>query len=263
MLTQRKVQSFDATVNHRRSAPSSSSRVKREREREEDPEVPPYKERKEDDSMVTESFFPLYQRSIWTSRRSQATCISYIIWLPSGLGLGEKRGKYALRIIDDGKYLELTVLWPLDTVNPQKIEFKMRSLNAFREEAELIGFESAQLRVKDPTNQFIRSRGVIELPFQVNSHDLFRQNLGWDESGAIQVLVRLTAQRLDSIVDFDNGDFFIGTNILPATNRLTSTDSTPRPSSGDIDDDVEQNNSNRDAPGAPSNRGAPSPPQQV
>lgn len=155
---------------------------------------------------LSTDFTPLYMTASWTSTTGLDR-VSILLWLPSGIGAGVGMGKYGLRVVDEGTFLEVSYIWPKYITSVEDIVERARLANCELEDSEIVGFNSAISSVRSSELQAVECQGYIELPYSVVGDIRERFNLGFSSCGSLLVLVRLTAHKDQSQVQYDSGTF--------------------------------------------------------
>lgn len=132
------------------------------------------------------SFKPWYLMSTWTEPGTTTKRITVAIVLPSGVG----KGDFSVRATEDGKWVELTVVWPnplidLDTLHRKwlwqssGLSQAVRAGERFeRYHSKCVGFEASLKELQDRVSETIESVARISLPFPVQTRIDSKSNLG-------------------------------------------------------------------------------------
>lgn len=176
---------------------------------------------------LSTDFTPLYMSASWTSTTGLDR-VSVLLWLPSGIGAGLGMGKYGLRVVDEGTFLEVSYIWPKSITSVEDIMERARLANCELEDSEIVGFNSAVSSVRSSELQAVECQGYIELPYAVVGDIRERFNLGFTACGSLLVLIRLTAHKDQSQVQYDSGSFVFRekSSAMPVTSIKDSASGT-------------------------------------
>jgi len=122
-------------------------------------------------------FAPLHIGTSWTEPKTTIDMYTLVVVLPSGIG----EGMFGLRVIEDGKALELTVDWPKPIRDVSLMHRKW-----LRPDAEegftsyhprCVSFENALKKLRSSSSQKIKSIAKFHMPFPVRKDIVAQHNL--------------------------------------------------------------------------------------
>ena len=137
------------------------------------------------------SHVPIHTKSIWEDPDTCDKKSSIAVLLPSGV----EPGQFSARVVDEGMFLEVKVVWPSVLTDPSLLHKKWLSRGQFaRYHPRLIGFMSSLKNLRSKINSDIESTARIVLPFRVQTHMLNKWHLGWTCDSARVIYVNLSAE---------------------------------------------------------------------
>lgn len=148
----------------------------------------------EDDTKLNDlTFKPLHLISVWKEPHTMTKRITVAILLPSGVEAGE----FAVRVMEGGKSLELSVVWPLPLMEPKTMHKKWLDLDNQSGFAsyhpKVVGFQQALKQLRSRSSQEVESVAIIALPFAVQTHIESKYNLCWKGTTVRMVYIDLKA----------------------------------------------------------------------
>lgn len=144
---------------------------------------------------VSNNFKPLFTLSTWLEQKTETCRVTLPIVLSSAFDCGA----FSLRVVDGGKFIELTVKWPVPLSGLLLIHQKF--LNSTEtsyqiHHPEFIGFQENWKSFRSKASDWTESDAHISLKFPVETHIYKRHNLAWRE-----ISMRLLYVRLKETVD--------------------------------------------------------------
>lgn len=159
------------------------------------------------------SFKPLFICGMWENAEEEKR-VSVAILLPSGVG--DARGDHDLRVVGDGMFLEISVVWPLAMVDLQLLHqfWLAREKDCFLpNHPRLLSFRPFLRNLRPTSDTPIISSYKIRLPIQVkNELAILKRNknyLKWGNSGMRVLYVTLEAPDTNYALSEDDMPVFL------------------------------------------------------
>ena len=157
------------------------------------------------------SFMPLTLISEWLEPKTMTKRVTVSINLPSGVS----NTGFAVRVLDGGLYLELTVTWPVPMTSVEILHREWTEPPIDRPEfmseyyPEILSFEQALKRGGGHSPYTVQSVTNVSLPLAVETHIVSQSALGWRDDAMRAVYIRLKALVEDYAVQNNSSEFEI------------------------------------------------------
>lgn len=124
--------------------------------------------------------------------------MSVLIWLLSWIGEAADACKSGFRVVDEGKSLEVSFIWPNSIVTAKLLHDCSFEPEFLLQDSNIIGLKAPVVLTQRSSIQMIVSRGLINLPTTVSRdiNELF--NIGIETRGLLDVFIRLTIHKKQS-----------------------------------------------------------------
>ena len=160
---------------------------------------------------TSESFMPLTLVAEWSEPKTMTKRLTVCINLPSGVS----NTGFAVRVLDGGLFLELTVTWPVPMISVDVSHRKCTAPPKDRDDfmsdyhPEILGFEQALKKVRGHSLDTVQSVNKISLPFAVETHIVSQSALGCRDNAMRAFYIPLKALAEDYAVQNNSSEFEI------------------------------------------------------